>query len=200
MATATTPDSRPRVEYVLPDGEVVVIIHDEGEEPKRSITFEKNGEIRIARRSDLASATAQIVAVLDALAISHDVLAPQLSLLPSADNYQEVDLAVRLWASTRSDVKVTEWGHWSRQPQGDDPGYWIEGYRVAASFRELCTVHTPQEHRTRMPSLPQPAPGVVIQLPVQFIEPPPPSDPPTADRESSPRDDVSARFSMMELD
>lgn len=36
----TATDSRPRVKYILPDGRPILVIHDHGQVPKATITFE----------------------------------------------------------------------------------------------------------------------------------------------------------------
>lgn len=40
MARPLSADSRPRVKYLLPDGRVILVITDHGEEPKPMTTFE----------------------------------------------------------------------------------------------------------------------------------------------------------------
>lgn len=48
-------DTRPRVDYVLPDGTTVPIIHDHDQVAQPSITFQlKGGKIVDATRADLA--------------------------------------------------------------------------------------------------------------------------------------------------
>lgn len=51
----TAVDTRPRVDYILPDGTRVALIHDHGESPQTTRSFAlKGGKIVQAVRADLA--------------------------------------------------------------------------------------------------------------------------------------------------
>lgn len=43
--------------YVLPDGRVIAVHHDAGEEPRATIDYQADSRIQIGIRQDLATAT-----------------------------------------------------------------------------------------------------------------------------------------------
>ncbi len=78
-ATVTHPDTRPRITYRLPDGELVKIIHDHGQIPTETITFTlKGGEIvdaTLVRRSVKVRYKRTSVTAGSSAGWSYDVLA-----------------------------------------------------------------------------------------------------------------------------
>lgn len=53
VAPAPYVDTRPRVEYVLPNGEIVPVIHDHGQYAQAVLRYAMNGRLVTAIRRDL---------------------------------------------------------------------------------------------------------------------------------------------------
>ena len=193
-------DSRPRVDYVLPDGEVVRIICDHGEEPKPTITFEKYGEVVIADRADLVESNqvARIIAALDAVFAARELVRPHIGrgimdcaygselITLWAHELPKAEYALQLWASSKG-LTLTE--HTSKY---DHNGTQIRVVECPG----IARIQYPAEPQP----LPQPVPGVVIPLPVEPPAPPVAASEPEPTPSSPEPDDTAARMSQLELD
>jgi len=158
-----------------------------------AIPHDQRQPIEIIPPAAPADPTTAVLALLDAtLSLSDNGIFPSFALLPDAEHFAAVDLAVRLWASTKANARLDEWGQWSTEPTPQTPGYWIEGVKVEIEFRSILTLHTPQSLRKREPVV---AFDNVIPLPVA-----PPETPVTEPAQPVDLDDSARRFSLLEID